>query len=199
MQFCWYICCNYALFFICSCNYREILFFPATFCLCNCNHVFTFDATRECSSLVIVVECDHGGDQAARSALLSSWNKPGLWALIQAKSGIESSEPIAIPINVLEFRDDDDDRGDGGRVAVDDDQLRSLNNPRRPYSPQNPRFCYRRADAWGTAVTTNAYRNVSSVHLFHKQNCETILQFSTRGNNYFCSTTGTECVCPIID
>ena len=52
----------------------------------------------------------------------------------------------------------------------------------------------RRADAWGTAVTTNAYRNVSSVHLFHKQNCETILQFSTRGNNYFCLTTGTECV-----
>jgi len=49
--------------------------------------------------------------------------------VIQAKSRIESSGPIAIPINVLEFRDDDDDRGDGGRVAVDDDQLRSLDNP----------------------------------------------------------------------
>lgn len=73
------------------------------------------------------------------------------------ESGIESSAPIAIPINVLEFRDDGDDRGDGGRVAVDDDQLRSLDDPCRSYSkiqgsasdeqvhqePQRRRIAYR--------------------------------------------------------
>lgn len=62
---------------------------------------------------------------------------------IQAKFGIESSEPIAIAINVPEFRDDRDDRGgDAGRVAVDDDQLRTRRIPplASPYSVRNPRF-----------------------------------------------------------
>jgi len=61
----------------------------------------------------------------------------------EPESEIESSAPIAIPINVLEFRDDGDDRGDGGHVAVDDDQLRLSRQPRRSYSVQNPRFCFR--------------------------------------------------------
>lgn len=51
--------------------------------------------------------------------------------------GIESSGPIAIAINVLEFRDDGDDRGDGGRVAVDDDQLRSRRSPSPVFCPKS--------------------------------------------------------------
>lgn len=69
------------------------------------------------------------------------------------ESGIESSAPIAIPINVLEFRDDGDDRGDGGRVAVDDDQLRSLDDLSLVF--QNPRFCFRRTGTPRTATATN--------------------------------------------
>lgn len=76
------------------------------------------------------------GNQAAARAfdvIIVIDTSPGFEPGIQADSGgIESSGPIAIPINVLEFRDDGDDRGDGGRVAVDDDQLRSLSLSLRP-------------------------------------------------------------------
>lgn len=63
---------------------------------------------------------------------------------------IESSGPIAIPINVLELGEDGDDRGDGGRVAVVDDQSRSR---RPPHScpRQNPRDY--RPDGRGSPVT----------------------------------------------
>jgi len=91
------------------------------------------------------------------------------WTGIQAESEIESSAPIAIPINVLEFRDDGDDRGDSGRVAVGDDQLRSLDDPCRSYSVQNPRLLLQIGKQIHQEPQRRriAYRSISSARYVH--------------------------------
>jgi len=121
-------------------NKRSKLYNDADFfVICSRNAYLTFNIARKCSSLM------QQRDETMmdiRPCIQHYYHETssGFERGSESESEIESSAPIAIPINVLEFRDDGDDRG---HVAVDDDQLRLSRQPRRSYSVQNPRFCFR--------------------------------------------------------